>query len=414
MRILKVWDYEYPWDVRAEKVCEALTRMGHDVHMVARNRKRQPVQEELEECTVHRMVPWSWAGRTLDAASQFPAFINPRWTSLMSRTARKCRVEGVVVRDLPLAPTAIRVARRLGLPVILDMAEHYPAMMRDLWETGSTRFGDSIVRNPRIVEAVERWVLARVDHTLVVVDESRARLVSAGVPPEKISIVGNTPPLSRLDEFACLRQTREARGQSGRSEGHSTLRLIYLGIMEEARGVHLIIDAVGAARSGGLPVTLDLIGDGRSLPAFRDRAMELGLGTEVVRVHGYLPYKEALEKVAQMDAGLVPHFASESWESTIPNKLFDYMSLGLPVIASDVTPVARVLSETGAGMTFRDRSVDDLARVIRVLYEDTDRSRMGHAGVRAIRARYHFERDAEVLKEVVDRVFGSRATISRP
>ncbi len=400
MRILKVWDYEYPWDVRTEKVCSALTAMGHDVHMVARNRRGDAATEVLPECTVHRLGPWRWAGKALDAASQFPAFFNPRWRGLMRRVGRREQVDLVLVRDLPLAPAAIAVARSLGVPVVLDMAEHYAAMMRDLKDTGTGKPGDFLVRNPKIVEWVERWTLERVDHTFVVVEESRDRLLANGVDPSRVSVVCNTPSLARVDEFADVRAA--SSGESEAAVGDRPLRLVYLGIMEEARGVRLAIEALAAVRKDGIPVTLDLIGDGRSLPDFKAAAASLGLDADAIRFHGYVQYKEALAAVARADAGLIPHFASESWESTIPNKLFDYMSLGVPVISSDVRPVARILEETQAGVTFRDRDSSDLARVVHEVFANAERARLGENGIEAIRARYHFERDAEIMSRVLD------------
>lgn len=402
MRILKIWDSEYPWDVRAEKVCQSLTAMGHEVHMVARNRNRRPLDEALDECTVHRMRPWVWVGSGLDAASQFPAFFNPRWARLIRKTGSKFGVHAILVRDLPLAPTALRAGCRLGVAVVLDMAENYPAMIRDLWNTGSTRFGDFLVRNPRIVQAVERSVLPRMDHILVVVKEFRDRLVSMGIREDTISIVGNTPALDRVDEFTRIREAREEPGLAGSERGST--RLVYLGIIEEARGVGVLIQAVASARDSGTPITLDLIGDGRALPAFRRSAPALGLTREAVHFHGFLPYRDALLKVAVADAGLIPHYANESCETTIPNKLFDYMSLGLPIIASDVTPVKRILGETRAGVIFRDRDNADLTRVLRAFHEDTRRSDMGRAGIQAVRSRYHWEQDAERLHMALRRV----------
>ena len=103
-------------------------------------------------------------------------------------------------------------------------------------------------------------------------------------------------------------------------------------------------------------VTLELIGDGRSLEDFKAMAARLGLSGEAFRSHGFVEYRKALGMVSRADAGLIPHFASESWESTIPNKLFDYMSLAVPVISSDVTPVKRVLD----GST----TLDEVSRVV--------------------------------------------------
>lgn len=397
MRVLKIWDSEYPWDVRAEKVCSSLTEAGHEVHMVARNRDRRITEEVLEECTVHRLEPWARLGTTLDAATQFPAFLNPRWLRLMIRTAKRYACEVVLVRDLPLAPAAIWVARRVGIPVILDMAENYPAMIRDLWSTGATSPGDLLIRNPWAVTAVERWCLPRLDHILVMVDESLQRLEALGVPDTKLTVVSNTPRLSRIEEY---RRHRLGRRQTGTG----ALRLVYLGLMEEARGVGLAIEAVARARGDGTPVTLDLIGAGRALNDLRDRATGLGLGDDIVRFHGFIPYAQALAKIACFDAGLIPHYANESWETTIPNKLFDYMSLGLPVLASSVTPVARLLGETGAGLIFNDRDVDDLTKAIQHLFRSGQGEAMGRAGVAAVRARYHWEEDAARFLSVLEQV----------
>src|SRR3989442_12725885 len=77
LKVCKVWDSEYPWDVRVEKIARALTDAGHDVHLVARNRRGEAVTERLPEATVHRLTPWRWAGSRLRAAPMFPAFFNP-------------------------------------------------------------------------------------------------------------------------------------------------------------------------------------------------------------------------------------------------------------------------------------------------------------------------------------------------
>ncbi len=407
MRVLKVWDTEYPWDVRTEKVCSALQDFGWDVHLVARNRDRRPEVERLKECTVHRIRAWSVLGQRLDAASQFPAFFNPRWAYLIHRVGREQRADVILVRDITLAPTAIIMGRRLRIPVVLDMAENYPAMIRDLWTTGATGLGDILVRNPQLVEMVERYVLSHIHHTVVVVEESKERLVALGVPEDHITVVSNTPSLSRVEEFAGIRvQKRTAETGPSVEASSDPLRLVYLGLMEEARGISTVIDAITEVRSAGVDVVLDLIGDGRAMDGFRRRCSDLALSEEIVRFHGYLPYSKALGLVAEADVGLIPHFANESWQTTIPNKLFDYMSLGLPVIASNVRPVVRILSETGAGLTYRDRDTRDLVRVIRGASDRQDLTEMGQRGMAAVRRYYNWERDREGLRSALESVVG--------
>jgi hypothetical protein len=81
----------------------------------------------------------------------FPAFFNPRWVRAIRRTVKRCASDLILVRDLPLAPTAIFVGGQCGVPVVLDMAENYPAMIRDIWTSRKNKLHDVLVRNPSIV-----------------------------------------------------------------------------------------------------------------------------------------------------------------------------------------------------------------------------------------------------------------------
>lgn len=393
MRICKVWDGDYPWDVRVEKVAGSLTAAGHQVHLVARNRDRLPRYQRLPEADVHRLKPWPILGRRLDKATMFPAFFNPRWAAAVIDTARANHADLLMVRDLPLAPTAIWAGRRLGIPVVLDMAENYPAMMRGLWEAGVQRATDSLVRNPRAAAAVERWVLARVDHVLVVVEESRERLRALGVREDRITVVSNTPSLARLRELAPRVHTDGA-----------PIELIYLGLLEAPRGIGVLIDAVARAHQAGVDLRLTILGDGRERRNFEERARRLKLDGRTVQFLGRVPYADAVRRLQSADVGVVPHAANESWNTTIPNKLFDYMAGGLAVLTSSAKPAARVVRDTNAGLVFEDGAVGDCAAAIRSLASSSFRAQCGANGRHAVLRRFNWEHDAARMLSAVDRV----------
>jgi glycosyltransferase involved in cell wall biosynthesis len=384
MRICKIWDGDYPWDVRVEKVATALTEAGHEVTLVARNRGRRRLHERLPEADLYRLKPWRFLGKRLDDATTFPAFFNPRWMAAIFRTARASRAETILVRDLPLAPTAIWAGRRLGIPVVLDMAENYPAMLRGRIEMGVQHPADIVLRNPNAAEAVERWVMRHIDHVLVVVEESRDRLRALGVPAERITVVSNTPPLSRLEELAP--RVHQANGQ---------INLIYLGLLEAPRGIGVLLDAVSQARAGGVPAMLTILGDGRERPIFEARAKSLNMDESVARFVGRVPYDEAVRQLQTADVGVVPHVASEHWNTTIPNKLFDYMAGGLAVLTSSARPAARVVRESGAGLVFQDTDASDCAAAIVKLADADFRTTCGANGRRAVASRYNWELDTQ-------------------
>lgn len=381
MRVLYVWDGEYPWDVRTEKVGLALTQAGHQVVISARNLRNQPREEQRPEGLVARLAP----GRR----RSFPAFFNPFWMAHLRSLVRQHRIELVLVRDIPLAPTALFAAGS-RIPVVIDMAENYPAMIEDIWTDGRTRSLDFLVRNPRIVAAVERNVIRRADHIITVVEESSARLVRLGVAHERTTVVSNTPPVSRI---APLRPRRP----------DEPLRLVYLGLIEGHRGIGATLDAASALKREAVPFHLDMVGDGRDLETFRAYAASLELTSTDVTFHGRLAHPDAIALFGRAHVGLVPHEARESWNTTIPNKLFDYMAAGLATISSDAIPARRVVESTGCGLIFRSGNGNELADCVRQCLDLEAWDRFRRAGQQAIRTTYNWERDTAALLAVVDR-----------
>ena len=105
--------------------------------------------------------------------------------------------------------------------------------------------------------------------------------------------------------------------------------------------------------------------------------------------------------------GLVPHIANESWNSTIPNKLFDYMSHGLPVISSDARPAARIVRETGCGAVYESRDPLALVDAIVSMLDPVHRVECGLAGFAAVRDVYNWDLDGARLVEAVEAVGGT-------
>ena len=168
MIICHVWDADYPWDVRVQKICDSLIKK-HEVHLVCRNSLRRLRYECVNNLHIHRLPCLPKQYGSLNRLIGFPAFFNPLWIYNIWRTVRRTKADVILVRDLPLALTAVAVGRLAGIPVVLDMAENYPAMIRDLWGRAGFSIVDFWVRNPKLVSLVERVSLKLCDHIVVVV-----------------------------------------------------------------------------------------------------------------------------------------------------------------------------------------------------------------------------------------------------
>ena len=147
-----------------------------------------------------------------------------------------------------------------------------------------------------------------------------------------------------------------------------------------------------------------VVGDGPKRQVLTDQAAALGL-SERVRFPGFIGHDRLPDLAAAADVGVLPFHACPHIESTLANKLFEYMSVALPVVCSDVAPMVRILDETRAGLCFRSGDAGDLADVIERVAGDAEAAkRFGECGERAVRERYHWGVDAQRFLDALDRL----------
>jgi glycosyltransferase involved in cell wall biosynthesis len=132
-----------------------------------------------------------------------------------------------------------------------------------------------------------------------------------------------------------------------------------------------------------------LVGDGREKPALMEEARRRGL----TNVH-FLPAqpKAAMAPVlAAADCGIAILKAIPAYRTTYPNKVFDYMAAGRPVVLAIDGPVREVVEAARAGLAVPPGDAVALAEAVRRLAQDRDQARvMGRRGREHVVA--HFAR----------------------
>lgn len=400
MRICKIWDADYPWDIRVEKVVLSLIQAGHSVDLVCRNQARRTRLESNGDWTIRRLPSLPPVLGPLHTLCGFPFPMNPVWIKAIGSTIRNTRAELILVRDLPLALPCAILGKISHIPVVLDMAEDYPAMLADSLRYHSIGRLGQMVRQPAIARFIERLTVRLVDHIIVVAEESRTRLIHAGAPSTRLTVVSNTP---RIDQWEIKGLPRGQQFEKERTN------LVYLGGLDGIRGIDVAIRAIRCLKNNGHLVEFTVIGDGPMAAYLQELARQMGVSDRVHFV-GRLPIQErtAFAQVqaimARSHIGLVPHYVTGHTQTTIPNKLFDYMLLGLPVITSDMKPTARIVREENCGEVFRDRDADDLARCILALTDPQIRAQKGTNGQAAVRRRYNWNYDSKILVQTIEKV----------
>jgi glycosyltransferase involved in cell wall biosynthesis len=396
MKILFIWDSDYPWDVRVEKISQTLIENGWEVHLVCRNRLRRPAEEVHEGIHIHRIsfLPKNYG--TLNELYGFPAFFNPVWIKRIGQVATAQDVDAIIVRDLPLALTACLIGKIRRIPVILDMAECYPELVRLIWKFEPFRFQNIFIRNPYVVDCIEKFVIKMADHVFVMVEESRDRLLRKGVDSKKISIVSNTPVLKK---FESVRPTFP--GAMANHQGK--LLLLYVGFLNFSRGLDTVMESLSQYVKMDNNIFLALLGTGNAESHLREMSSRLSLG-EYVGFEGWVDSKMVPEYIASSDICLVPHHKCSHWDNTIPNKLFDYMASGKPVLVSNVKPMERIVNETNCGFVYKDKDPESFVLNLEKLRNKDVRKILGEYGIKAIQEHYNWENDSCAMVRVIEQI----------
>lgn len=108
-------------------------------------------------------------------------------------------------------------------------------------------------------------------------------------------------------------------------------------------------------------VMLVIVGDGDAVPGLKKMSRELGLEERVI-FRAKQPYLEMLQYTLQCDCGLsLDKPDSPNYRYSLPNKLFDYIKCGLPVVVSSVVEVKKVVENYGIGEVCEDHAPKTIA-----------------------------------------------------
>lgn len=215
----------------------------------------------------------------------------------------------------------------------------------------------------RLWKALERWG-ARGAASVAAVCDSISHHLREDFRRDRVITVRNVPPRSADPAAAAAAGALQAR--CGLPPGSRVV--LYQGMLQEGRGLEAAVDAMAAL--GDLDLHLALVGDGPLAGPLRERAAALGCAA---RVHllGEVDFRALAALTPCAFAGLAPFQPlSPSYLYSLPGKLFEYIQAAVPVVASDLPEIRRVVEGYSVGYCVPGPGLAGLAERLRRLATD--------------------------------------------
>lgn len=393
MKAFIIYKEDYPWDVRVEKLAISLQKHGYEVVIICRNLENREEHEVTDLYEIQRLPKTLLLPKIASAVFNAPFWFNPIWLSVIYKNLKRNPGSLVIVRDLPLLKSATILSKLFKTKTVYDMAEVYPEMYASAADHTDRSLKDKIIKSPYLSERYESAMLRKVNHTLVMIEESRDRLLRKGIPEDKISIVSNTPEITKF-------------GNRVKQHTGSTLYLVYVGFLTPLRGLDLLIRATKEfvdSKNNNRSIYIDIVGKGSSKNDLQKLVDDLNL-QDHIKIHGWLEQTEVDSLMARANVGALTYRVCGHWNHTIPNKIFDYMLAGLPVLTTPVIPISRIIKSTDCGIVAADATPAELAKALNMLTSASLRNQLGLNGINAIHRKYNWREDEQRLHTACDRV----------
>ncbi|MDX2169661.1 MAG: glycosyltransferase family 4 protein [Deltaproteobacteria bacterium] len=286
---------------------------------------------------------------------------NARYVRAELARLRGAPPDVLLVRDHLLTASCVPVARRLGLPLVLEV--NAPAVESRLYL-------DQYAHLPWVPEWLEGWKLRRADAVTVVSTPLKQHLVGrCGVAAARVAVCPNGADVERF--HAGVTPDAALRG-AGPLVG-------FVGSFQKWHGTALLAAVIRAVAAARAPVRFALIGDGPERGALQAALADLGTR---VQFTGTLPHARLPALVAGLDVGLLP----EADFYRCPLKLVEWMAAGRAIVAPAYAPIGELIRDGVEGVLVPPRDAAAMTRAVIALCDDAARrAALGAAAAARVR-----------------------------
>jgi glycosyltransferase involved in cell wall biosynthesis len=289
--------------------------------------------------------------------------------------------------------TAWLLARLKRVPFLFEV--------RDLWPKFAIAVG--VLKSPLLIKMslwLERFLYSHADRVMVNSPGYVAHVTQLGARRVELVPNGADPEMfNPADPGTVFRSTNHLENK---------FVVLYAGAHGMSNDLEVVLEAARLLQSQAPEIQVVFLGDGKEKPALQAQAAEMHLANALFLPP--VPKDGMAAALAGADACLAILKPIDEYKTTYPNKVFDYMAAGRPVILAIDGVIRQVVEAAGCGIFAQPGDPSTIARAVQALAADQTRScLMGLAGRQYLEQ--HFSRSAiagKVVGLMEEMVGGSR------
>ncbi len=353
--------------------------------LAARGVEVRAVFNYLQTATVPQTLSnvWLLKMRGRGAVANLWLFLRQQWI-LFKNSA----VDVVVLRafnlhfSLPVWFLWRKLLRRPRPKFILDIRT-LPVDIPDNWQGRQRqyRFRSSI-----------RIAARYMDGFMMITETMKDRVFASWQSPPKPACVWTTGVNPDLFNPTGIASAREELNLDGR------FVIMYHGIFSPNRGLQQTLEAISLLRDRNPEVLFFLLGKGPAEQELRDLVKKLKIENQVI-IHPPVALESVPRYISVANVGILPFPDFDWWDTSGPLKLFEYLSMGKPVIVTDIRAHRDVLGDLPCGLFVPDNDPEKLAAAIQAAVAAKDRLKLwGQQGRQLILNKFTWDRQARKIK----------------
>lgn len=364
MKIVYVHQYfctpEEPGGTRSYWFARELVKRGHEVVMVTSTNAAHPEAGRMVIDGIEVEYVKNEYSNYFSPWKKVWSFVRFMRSSIMQAGKEK-NVDVVYATSTPLTVgvVALWLKWRKGWKYIFEV--------RDLWPEFPIQVG--AIKNRFVIWALrklEKKIYDKAEFVVALSPGMRDGVLQAGTPKDKVCVI---PNMSKPDEFCPHKRSQEIVERFGLRM--DKFNIVHFGSMGVANGLMYIIDTAQLLRDKHIgDVNFVFVGDGATLPKLQAEVQKKGLNN--VQFLGSHKMSVVSEIVNCCDASITSFLDLPILYTNSPNKLFDSLSAGKPIIVNSAGWTKDLVEKENCGCYVDPHKPQDFVDKIVAMKEDKD------------------------------------------